>query len=97
VSPGPSSCCASRVRTRDTAREKVAALLIRVRMERDEVVLTVAHVGDHRLRPDGQQVEGHAEGVSLLGCGGCDDVDHDLISMVQMMVMDIKCLLSLLA
>jgi hypothetical protein len=61
----------------DTAREKVAALLVRVRVEWDEVVLTVAHLGDHRLRPDGQQVEGHAEGVSMLGCGGCDDVDHD--------------------
>jgi len=31
----------------DTPRQKVAALLVRVRMEWDEVVFTVAHLGDH--------------------------------------------------
>jgi len=61
----------------DTAGEDVTALLVGVGMEWDDVVLAVAHLGDHRLRPNGQQIERYAEGRSLLGCSGFYDVDHN--------------------
>jgi len=45
-------------------------------VKRDYVLFSVMHLGDHRLWPSGQEIEGNTKGISGLGFFRFDDVNH---------------------
>src|SRR5437764_10572821 len=60
----------------DATRENIAGLLVRMRVKRDYVLFSVMHLGNHRLWPSGQEIEGNTKGISGLGFFRFDDVNH---------------------
>jgi hypothetical protein len=51
-----------------------------MRVKRDYVLFSVMHLGDHRLWPNGQEIEGYTKRISLLGFPRFDDVNHSSFS-----------------
>jgi hypothetical protein len=47
-----------------------------MRVKRDYVLFSVMHLGDHRLWPNGQEIEGYTKRISLLGFPRFDDVNQ---------------------